>query len=214
MVRLAMMSQMLMEEYPMMTKPFSEACAENQTPILAVIEPLFRGCANVLEIGSGTGQHAVHFAAQLPHLVWHTSDVAAHHAGIQMWLDEAGLANVRPPLRLDVVRDPWPELAVDAVFSANAVHIMGWAAVEALFAGVGKLLPEGGLLVLYGPFNYGGQYTSASNARFDQWLKQRDPQSGIRDFDDLNRLAEQAGMGFQQDVEMPVNNRILVWRRL
>lgn len=194
-------------------KPFSEACEENKTPILDVIRPLFQTCREVLEIGSGTGQHAVHFAANLPHLTWHTSDVAVYHSGIQMWLDEARLPNTRPPLCLDVMCDPWPTLKVDAVYSANTTHIMGWPEVEALFAGVGQLLPEGGLFVLYGPFNYGGQYTSASNARFDHWLKQRDPQSGIRDFDDLNRLAGQAGMGFLQDVEMPVNNRILVWRR-
>lgn len=193
-------------------KPFSEACEENKEPILAVIEPLFRECKNVLEVGSGTGQHAVHFAAQMPHLVWHTSDVAEHHAGIRLWLEEAGLPNIRPPLRLDVVRDPWPELTVDAVYSANTVHIMGWPEVEAFFTGVGRLLPEGGLFVLYGPFNYGGEYTSESNARFDKWLKMRDPQSGIRDFDDLNQLAEAAGMRFQRDYEMPVNNRTLVWR--
>lgn len=194
-------------------KPFSEACEENKKPILAVIEPLFRDCKNVLEVGSGTGQHAVYFAAQMPHLVWHTSDVAAHHAGIRMWLDEAALPNLRPPLQLDVMRDPWPELAVDAVYSANTVHIMGWPEVEAFFAGVGKLLPEGGLFVLYGPFNYGGKYTSASNEEFDFWLKHRDPASGIRDFDGLNRLAEAAGMQFQHDYAMPVNNRTLAWRK-
>lgn len=197
----------------MMTKPFAEACEQNKGPILAVIEPLFRHCRNVLEIGSGTGQHAVHFAANMPHLVWHTSDMAENHSGIRMWLEEAGLPNVRQPLRLDVMRDPWPQLAVDAVYSANIAHIMGWQEVEALFAGVGKLLPEGGLFVLYGPFNYGGQYTSESNARFDQWLKMRDPKSGIRDVADLNRLASVAGMTLVHDFEMPVNNRILVWQK-
>lgn len=197
----------------MTTKPFADACEENKAPILAVLQPLFRECREVLEIGSGTGQHAVHFAANLPHLVWHTSDVVQHHDGIQQWLDEAGLPNTRPPLRLDVLHDPWPVLVVDAVFSANTTHIMAWEEVEALFAGVGKLLAEGGLLVLYGPFNYGGQYTSESNARFDQWLQRRDPNSGIRHFEDLNRLAEAAGMVFQHDFTMPVNNRILVWQR-
>lgn len=197
----------------MMTKPFAEACEQNKDPILAVIEPLLRDCRNVLEIGSGTGQHAVHFAANLPHLLWHTSDMVENHPAILMWLEEAGLPNTRPPLRLDVLRDPWPEMAVDAVYSANTAHIMGWPEVEALFAGVGKLLPQGGLFALYGPFNYGGHYTSESNARFDQWLKMRDPKSGIRDVDDLNRLAAAAGMGLVQDYEMPVNNRTLVWRK-
>lgn len=197
----------------MTAKPFSEACEENKAPILAVIQPLLQDCDAVLEIGSGTGQHAVHFAAQLPHLVWHTSDVTEHHPGIQCWLDEAGLPNTRQSLPLDVIRDPWPELNVQAVYSANTVHIMGWAEVEALFAGVGKLLPDAGLFMLYGPFNYNGQYTSESNARFDQWLQMRDPRSGIRDFEALNRLAEQAGMHLQQDYTMPVNNRLLVWQR-
>ncbi len=194
-------------------KPFSESCEQNKAPILAVIAPLFRDCRSVLEIGSGTGQHAVHFAAHLPHLLWHTSDMAENHPGINLWLAEAALPNTRPPLALDVLRDPWPELVVDAVFSANTTHIMGWLAVEALFAGVGKLLHQNGLFVLYGPFNYAGQYTSESNARFDQWLKMRDPYSGIRDVDDLKRLAAAAGMTLLHDVEMPVNNRTLVWRK-
>lgn len=194
-------------------KPFSESCEQNKAAILAVIAPLFRDCRSVLEIGSGTGQHAVHFAAHLPHLLWHTSDMAENHPGINLWLAEAALPNTRPPLALDVLRDPWPDLAVDAVFSANTTHIMGWLAVEALFAGVGKLLHQNGLFVLYGPFNYAGQYTSESNARFDQWLKMRDPYSGIRDVDDLKRLAVAAGMTLLHDVEMPVNNRTLVWRK-
>lgn len=197
----------------MTAKPFSEACEENKAPILAVIQPLLQDCDAVLEIGSGTGQHAVHFAAQMPHLRWHTSDVHEHHAGIQCWLNESNLPNTRNPLPLDVMHDPWPALNVQAVYSANTVHIMGWEAVEALFAGVGKLLPNSGLFLLYGPFNYNGQYTSESNARFDQWLQMRDSHSGIRDFSALNRLAEQAGMHLQQDYTMPVNNRLLVWQR-
>ncbi|QTR48601.1 DUF938 domain-containing protein [Candidatus Thiothrix anitrata] len=192
-------------------KPFSDACEENKAPILSVLTPLLREARAVLEVGSGTGQHAVHFAAHLPHLMWHTSDRAMHHAGIQAWLDEAALPNVQPPLRLDVLSDPWPELLVDAVFSANTLHIMSWVAVQAFFAGVGKCLAAGGLCVLYGPFNYDGAYTSASNERFDQWLKQRDPLSGIRDVADLTQLAQQAGMVLLHDIEMPVNNRVLVW---
>ena len=197
----------------MTTKPFAESCEQNKGVILSVIEPLFRDCHHVLEIGSGTGQHAVHFAANMPHLVWHPSDMAENHPGIRMWLEEAALPNTRLPLQLDVMRDPWPDMAVDAVYSANTAHIMGWLEVEALFAGVGKLLPEGGQFALYGPFNYGGYYTSDSNARFDQWLKMRDPRSGIRDVDDLQRLASAAGMGLVHDFEMPVNNRTLVWRK-
>jgi len=194
-------------------KPYSPSCDQNREPILAVIVPLFADRQQVLEIGSGTGQHAVYFAGKLPHLHWHTSDQPVYHAGIRAWLDEAGLPNVYPPLTLDVRQAAWPELPVDAVFSANTLHIMGWDAVEACFAGVGKLLPAGGLFAVYGPFNYNGQYSSASNARFDQWLKQQDPASGIRDVADLGVLANKAGLVLQADYAMPVNNRILCWRK-
>jgi cyclopropane fatty-acyl-phospholipid synthase-like methyltransferase len=193
-------------------KPYAESCEENKAPILAVLSRLFADVHSVLEIGSGTGQHAVHFAAAMPHLIWHTSDVAEHHPGMHDWLDEAALPNTRDPIDLDV-RGNWPEETYDAVFSANTAHIMGWPAVEALFAGIGKVLAEGGCFALYGPFNYNGQYSSESNRRFDVWLKQRDPLSGIRDFADLNQLAEAQGLKFEEDIEMPVNNRILVWRR-
>ena len=192
-------------------KPYSESCDQNRDPILAVIEPLFRERRNILEIGSGTGQHAVYFAARMPHLLWHTSDRPEYHAGIRAWLDEAGLPNTRGPIELDVRRSRWPRMHVDAVFSANTTHIMHWSEVVAMFEGVGKMLGRDGLFCLYGPFNYGGAYTSESNERFDSWLHERDPMSGIRDFDDLDVLASEAGMRLQQDVAMPANNRLLCW---
>lgn len=194
-------------------KPYSEACEQNRKPILAVIEPLFRGCSAVLEIGSGSGQHAVYFARKLPHLVWHTSDLQENHAGIEVWLQEAGLGNTRSPLPLDVRQPRWPQVEADAVFSANTLHIMHWPHIESMFAAIGRLLPPSGLLVLYGPFNYRGNYTSQSNARFDQWLKARDPDSGIRDFEAVDRLAQLAGLTLQRDYAMPANNRVLCWRR-
>lgn len=194
-------------------KPYAESCDQNRDPILSVIQPLFAELTRVLEIGSGTGQHAVYFAAAMPHLTWHTSDCLEYHDGIRLWLEEAALPNVRPPLQLDVARSVWPALDVEAVFSANTAHIMHWPEVEAMFAGVGGLLPAGGLFALYGPFNYQGRFTSDSNARFDGWLKQRDPAMGVRDFEALDRLANTAGMALMQDFEMPANNRILCWRR-
>jgi len=194
-------------------KPYSESCDQNRDPILSVIQPLFAELTRVLEIGSGTGQHAVYFAAAMPHLTWHTSDCLEYHDGIRLWLEEAALPNVRSPLQLDVARSVWPSLDVEAVFSANTAHIMHWPEVEAMFAGVGGLLPAGGLFALYGPFNYQGRFTSDSNARFDGWLKQRDPAMGVRDFEALDRLANAAGMALMQDFEMPANNRILCWRR-
>ncbi|MCU7906528.1 MAG: DUF938 domain-containing protein [Candidatus Thiodiazotropha sp. (ex Epidulcina cf. delphinae)] len=193
-------------------KPFSEACEENKAPILQIIQRLFRDCRSVLEIGSGTGQHAVHFAAALPHLIWQTSDRVENHPGIRTWLDEAALPNLRDPIELDV-SDPWPDSRFGAVFSANTAHIMSWSEVELLFQGVGRLLKRGGCFALYGPFNFQGRYTSESNRSFDQWLKNRDTLSGIRDFEALDEQAGLNGLVFNEDVEMPVNNRILVWFR-
>lgn len=194
-------------------KPYAESCDQNRDPILSVIRPLLADRSRVLEIGSGTGQHAVYFAARMPHLTWYTSDCPEYHQGIRLWLEEAALSNARAPLHLDVARSVWPALPVDAVFSANTAHIMHWPEVEAMFAGVGGLLPAGGLFLLYGPFNYHGRFTSDSNARFDGWLKQRDPAMGVRDFEALDELACAAGMALEQDFEMPANNRILCWRR-
>lgn len=193
-------------------KPYAEACERNQQPILDVLLTEFAAVRHVLEIGSGTGQHAVFFGRAMPHLVWQTSDLSENHASIRAWIDEAGLANVRPPLALDVLGE-WPELEFDAVFSANTAHIMSWPAVTAMFAGVGRRLPPGGLLALYGPFSEGGQQVSASNTAFDQWLRVRDPESGIRDIEALDTLAQSHGLVFCRKYIMPANNRILVWQR-
>ena len=193
-------------------KPFSEASEENKQPILEVLKDLFSQAGSVLEIGSGTGQHAVCFAESLPHLFWQTSDRLENHPGIKLWVGEAGLLNIGHPISLDVT-ESWPEQDYGAVFSANTTHIMSWPEVENLFVGVGRVLQSGGCFALYGPFNYAGEYTSESNRRFDQWLKQHDPMSGIRNFEDLDELAVMNDLVFQEDITMPVNNRILVWRK-
>ncbi len=198
----------------MSEKPFAESCVQNREPIIAVLRDVFADRRQVLEIGSGTGQHAVYFAPELPHLVWQTADVAQHHAGILAWLKGAALPNVLPPLALDVNQPDWPGERYDAVFSANTLHIMGWPEVEKFFAGVGAVLEPGGVLAVYGPFNYNGAFTSDSNARFDAWLKSRDPASGVRDFEAVDALARAQGLVLQQDVAMPANNRTLVWRRI
>jgi SAM-dependent methyltransferase len=194
-------------------KPYAESCDINQEPILAVLREIFADRSHVLELASGTGQHAVHFGRALPHLTWQTSELPANHAGIQMWLDEAQLPNVLPPLHIDANDARWPQVTCDAIFNANTVHILSWPEVEKLFAGIGRTLPTGGLLCLYGPFNYGGKFTSDSNARFDAWLKARDPKSGVRDFEALNALAAAQDMTLMHDFEMPINNRTLVWQR-
>lgn len=194
-------------------KPYAESCAQNRAPILEVLRKELAGRRRLLEIGSGTGQHAVFFAAELPHLLWQTSDLPEHHAGIRAWLAEAGLPNLLPPLALDVARDPWPEARYDGVFSANTSHIMHWPEVEAMFAGIGRVLAPGGRFCLYGPFNVDGRYTSESNARFDAWLRARDPESGLRDIEALDRLAQSAGLTLSADHAMPANNHTLVWTR-
>lgn len=191
-------------------KPFSESCERNKDPILAVLRDVFTQAAHILEIGSGTGQHAVYFGAALPYLTWQTSELPAGHAGIQAWLDDAALPNVLPPIVLDV-NGPWPEGPFDGVFTANTLHIVSWQAGQKLIAGAGRVLGSGGRLVIYGPFNYRGAYTSDSNARFDEWLKSRAIHSGIRDFEAVAKCAEINDLALEADHAMPANNRLLIF---
>lgn len=194
-------------------KACCEASERNKKPILRVLRQVLPGGGTVLEIGSGTGQHAVCFGAGFPDLVWQTSDLRENHGDIRAWLDEAGLDNVRPPLTLDVAAEQWPKGRVEAVFSANTAHIMSWPQVEAMLRGAGPILADGGVFCLYGPFNYDGNYTSESNAAFDRFLKDRDPQSGIRDFEAMNELMKKAGLVLWRDYAMPANNHLLVWKK-
>ena len=196
----------------MSAKPHSPACDRNRDPILAVLNEHFTECRTVLEIGSGTGQHAVYFAAAMPQLTWQCSDVAENLPGIRMWLEDAQLANTPSPIELDV-DGAWPQARFDGVFSANTLHIMGWAQVEACFARLPAVLADAATVAVYGPFNYGGAYTSRSNREFDAWLKARDPNSGIRDFEAIDALARAIGLRLIADVGMPANNRTLVWQR-
>jgi SAM-dependent methyltransferase len=195
-----------------MDKPWSAACERNQDPILAVLRQRFAKCQRVLEIGSGTGQHAVHFAAALPHLTWQTSDVAQQLPGLRMWLDEAGLPNTPAPLVIDV-NHPFAGGEFDAVFSANTLHIMAWSEVERLFAAVPQVTKPGALLTIYGPFNYSGRHTSPGNAAFDAALRDDDPQRGLRDFEAVDALAQSVGLVLVEDRAMPANNRCITWRR-
>jgi hypothetical protein len=185
-------------------KPFSEASERNRAPILAVLKRVLKDRKHVLEIGSGTGQHAAYFAPALPRLVWQASDVAENLPGIRQWVSDP------QPIELNV-DGPWPKLDVDAVFSANTTHIMSWPQVERMLEGIGRIRTLK-TLCLYGPFNYGGKHTSESNARFDAMLRARDPLSGLRDFEAIDRLARKAGFQLEEDNAMPANNRLLVWR--
>ena len=194
-------------------KPFAPACERNKEPILAALRRVFGDAGDVIEIGSGTGQHAVWFAAGLPHLVWRTSDLPQNHAGIDAWIDEAGLDNVERPLALDVARRPWPLASAGGAFSANTAHIMHWPEVEAMFGGLGEVLSPGARFALYGPFARDGRHVSESNAAFDRSLRAQDPGMGVRDVRDLERLAAGAAMTLEDDVAMPANNHVLVWRK-
>ena len=193
-------------------KQFSDACERNRAPILAVLKRVFADRHHVLEIGSGTGQHAAYFAPELAHLSWQPSDVAENLPSVRLWREEAQTPRLLAPIELDVDR-PFPKVAADAVFSANTSHIMSWPQVEKMFAGVGALLPPGGVFALYGPYNYGGKHTSPSNAEFDQWLRRRDPASGLRNLEDIRELAARQGLALEEDNAMPANNRLLVFRK-
>jgi len=193
-------------------KPFAESCEQNKQVILDVIKRQFSECKNILEIGSGTGQHAVFFAAHLRHLHWQPSERSENLAGIQAWLQKYPQKNISQPIELDVTTN-WPDRTFDGVFSANTAHIMSWPEVIRFFEGISHVLQGNGLFCLYGPFNYNQQYSSESNRRFDSWLKEQDPARGIRDFADLDRLAKKNGLAFKEDTKMPANNRILIWQK-
>ncbi|WP_166257231.1 DUF938 domain-containing protein [Marinobacter salicampi] len=194
--------------------PFSQACENNKEPILQVLREWLDSPGLVLELGTGTGQHAVHFAAGLPHLEWQPSDRPEVIDNCRARIDNSGLGNLRPPVSLDVRQSPWPLKAADAVFSANTAHIMAWPEVESMFTGVSGLLSPGGLFCLYGPFHYHGEATSPSNAEFDAHLKAQGSGMGIRDMDELEPLARSNRLELAADIAMPANNRLLIWRRL
>jgi cyclopropane fatty-acyl-phospholipid synthase-like methyltransferase len=194
--------------------PFSEACERNKAPILEVLRIAFADRTQVLEIGSGTGQHAVHFAAHLTHLTWHPTEQLAYLADLASRVKLEGSRNLRPPTVLDVKQSIWPLRSVDAIYSANTLHIMGWAEVEAMFRGVDVVLSPHGVLCIYGPFRYAGRYTSDSNRDFDLMLKDRDPLSGLRDMSDVGALAARHALRLRVDHDLPANNRLLEFVRV
>jgi len=166
----------------------------------------------VLEIGSGTGQHAAYFAPELAHLTWQPSDVAENLSDIRQWREEAQTPGLLEPITLDV-DGRWPPLPIDAIFTANTCHIMSWPQVERMFARASAILPPRGVLAVYGPFHYGGRPSSESNARFDAFLRSRDPASGVRNFEAVHELAQNHGLALEEDNAMPANNRLLVFRK-
>ncbi|MCZ8130380.1 MAG: DUF938 domain-containing protein [Steroidobacteraceae bacterium] len=194
--------------------PFSPACERNRGPILSQLRTAFAPARHVLEIGSGTGQHAVYFAAGLPHLTWQPSDVAGNLDALRARLGLEAPGNVLPPLELDVHAPRWDVAGCDGVFTANTLHIVDWPGVEGFFARVGETLPSGGTLCIYGPFRYGDRHTSESNAAFDAELRARDPASGVRDFEAILRLAGAQQLAMVVDHAMPANNRLMQFRKV
>ncbi len=197
----------------MIEKPFSQACENNKDPILQVIRRVFDRPVTVWEIGSGTGQHACYFARHLPHIEWQPTELGGHIQGIRLWREDARLGNVKPPLILDAADPVWPCKSIDALFTANTLHIMSWEKIEIMFERLSGYLVDSARFCIYGPFNYNGSYTSVSNARFDRWLKDRDPSSGIRDFEAVHQLASRFGMNLINDIAMPANNRMLIFEK-
>jgi len=197
----------------MTAKPDAPATGRNRMAILEVLRDELSTATSLLEIGSGTGQHAVFFAREMPHLNWQPSDRATNIEGIAAWVNDANLKNLAEPIALDVLSQDRVEGTYDAVFSANTAHIMSYPAVECMFELVGRTLQDGGVFCLYGPFNTGGTYTSESNGRFDQSLRERDPDMGIRDLEDLDGLAVDNGLLRAQLYAMPSNNMLVVWKK-
>ncbi|AXT32702.1 DUF938 domain-containing protein [Pseudoalteromonas tunicata] len=195
-----------------MAAPFSQACENNKIPIVEQLKKIFTTTSKVLEVGSGSGQHAVFFAAQLPHLIWQPTDLTVNHYGINAWRNELPSPNLKPPLELDVSA-AWPVVQVDGIFTANTLHIMSWELVKLFFQGVGKHLALQGRLVVYGPFKYQGQFTSESNAQFDLWLKAHDSARGVRNIEDVVQLAQSVGLALTSDTVMPANNQLLVFEK-
>ena len=197
--------------------PFSQACENNKAAILNVLQQELVGFTQLLEVGSGTGQHSVYFAPRLPHLQWQTSDVIANHDMIQAWHDAYPAFNLHPPIAFDLTYDSIPSVVTgtiyDAVFTANTLHIISWELVERLFSMVGDVLPTEGKFIVYGPFNENGGYTSASNQQFDMSLRQRDAKSAIRHKEDIIALANQQQLTLDAMHIMPAHNQLLVFKK-
>jgi hypothetical protein len=191
--------------------PMSEACERNKEPILAVLRTSFAECLDVLEIGSGTGQHAVHFARHLAHLTWHPTEQLSYLSDLTARAQQEGTPNLRAPTVLDVRQSVWPVQSVGGVFTANTLHIMSWPEVIATYRGVSEVLAASGVLCVYGPFRYAGEYTSDSNRAFDRMLQERDPRSGLRDVTALKELAASYGLELVADHDLPAYNRLLVF---
>ena len=196
-----------------MELPFSEACERNKGPILEVLRKVFSKTESVLEIGSGTGQHAVHFSTHLSHLVWQPTELGENVAMLKSRIDLEGPGNLLPTKELDVLRIDWGLGETDAIFIANVFHIAPIKVMHSCFKGMSTCLKHLGIFCVYGPFRFGGEFTSPSNAEFDYSLKTNNPEWGIRDFEQLCQVAEEEDLAFQHNYSMPANNQLLVFKK-
>lgn len=194
-------------------RPYAEAADRNKYPIGRVLEGELKPPCRVLEIGTGTAQHAVEFARRFPRVHWITSDRPENLPGISRALAEAALANLEGPLALDVADDPWPQIVAQAVYTSNTCHIMSWREVQAMVAGVARILSPGGRFFVYGPFMVDGVHTAESNRQFDAGLQARAPHMGLRDVRQLETECEKHGLGLDRQYTMPANNLLLCWSR-
>jgi len=197
-----------------MSKPNSPSCERNQQVILDALKIIIKPTdKHLLEIGSGTGQHAIFMAPYFPKLQWHTADLLGNHEGINLWLSDADIENISVPIEYEAGKTNFPEIDVDIIFTANTLHIMSWKNVQLLINQWSENLKQGSQIIIYGPFNYNGQFTSESNVRFDVWLKDRNHFSGIREFEIIVNLMTNVGINLINDIEMPANNRLLHFRK-
>ncbi len=198
-----------------MKKPFAPSCERNKTPILNELKKIItKSDKNLLEVGSGTGQHSVYFANEFPWLTWTTSDRKENHEGIKSWLKEADLNNIKGPIEYEVGKSNFPKGTFNLVYICNVVHIISWKKVKTLVKQMGQNLSDGAQVILYGPYNFDGKFTSDSNKDFDKWLKDRDKESGIRHFEDLSNVMTKNGIQFTEKVDMPANNKLLIFTKI
>jgi SAM-dependent methyltransferase len=194
-------------------KPYSAAAEENMPDVLVLIKPLLVGVDEVLELASGTGQQLVYFAENCPEIRWQGSDLAENLPGIECWIEDANLPNINKPIALNVADNLWPFEQIDFAYTSNSLHIMSWEDVVSLFTRLALLLKSGGRFCVYGPFCFSGQHVSESNVHFNAYLKQRNPLSGVRELDDLQALAKEAGLFLESTIGMAHNNHLLVWKK-
>ncbi|MDO6461561.1 DUF938 domain-containing protein, partial [Granulosicoccaceae sp. 1_MG-2023] len=194
-------------------KPYADAAEENKTVVLPLIARFLPGVDEVLELGSGTGQQIVYFAGQYPQVRWQATDLPENLPGIQAWIDAAGLDNLPPAQALDVAQPHWPFAPQSLIYTSNTLHIMSKDHVRMLFCRLAEVLNEGGHFLVYGPFRFADQPFAQSNARFDRFLRERDPRSGIRDFEEICAFAQANGLAHQESIALPHNNHMLVFRR-